>query len=41
MIKNPWVFYGIGGLLVAYLLYMMLRGRKGPHADLSERDAEL
>jgi len=28
-ITDPWVFFGIGGALVAYLLYTMVRRRKG------------
>ena len=29
MVTNPWVFFGVGGAVVAYLLYMMIRRRKG------------
>ena len=25
IVKNPWIFYGVGGALVLYLLYMMFR----------------
>ena len=32
-LKNPWVFFGIGGALVAYLLYTMVRRRKGERVD--------
>jgi hypothetical protein len=41
MITSPWVFFGIGGLVVAYLLYMMVRGRKVQRANLPDREAEL
>ena len=41
MITNPWVFFGAGGALVAYLLYTMLRRRKGERTGVRERDPEL
>jgi hypothetical protein len=41
MIKNPWIFYGIGSALVAYMLYMMVRRRKGERAGVADREPEL
>ena len=38
-ITNPWVFFGIGGALVAYLLYMMVRRRKGERAGVTRSGA--
>jgi hypothetical protein len=40
-ITSPVVFYGIGGLLVAYVLYMMIVRRKGERSDLAGRGPEL
>jgi hypothetical protein len=40
-ITNPWVFFGLGGALVAYLLYMMVRRRKGERAGVTNREPEL
>ncbi|APW63303.1 hypothetical protein [Paludisphaera borealis] len=40
-ITSPAVFYGIGGLLVAYVLYMMVVRRKGERSDLAGRGPEL
>ena len=41
MITNPWIFYGAGGALVAYLLYTMLRRRKGERLGVRGREPEL
>jgi hypothetical protein len=41
IVKNPWVFYGAGGALLAYLLYMMFRRRKGERGGIREREPEL
>jgi hypothetical protein len=41
IVKSPWIFYGVGGALVVYLLYMMFRRRKGEHGATSERELEL
>jgi hypothetical protein len=40
-IKNPWVFFGICGAVVAYVLYMMVRRRKGERSGVGNRDGEL
>jgi hypothetical protein len=29
IIRDPWIFFGIAGALVGYVLYMMVRKRKG------------
>jgi hypothetical protein len=41
MVKSPWVFFGVGGALLAYVLYMMIRRRKGERAGMPDREAEL
>jgi hypothetical protein len=41
IVKNPWIFYGVGGTLVVYLLYMMFRRRKGERGTIPEREIEL
>ena len=28
-VTDPWIFYGTAGAIVAYVLYMMIRKRKG------------
>lgn len=38
MIKSPYVFYGASGLLVAYVLYMVFRKRKGERPGHKEPD---
>ena len=40
-ITSPWVFFGFGGALVAYLLYTMVRRRKGERAGVGNREPEL
>jgi hypothetical protein len=40
-VQNPWIFYGFGGALVMYLLYMMIRRRKGERGGMAEREPEL
>jgi hypothetical protein len=40
-IKDPWVFFGLGGALVAYLLYTMVRRRKGERVGVKNREPEL
>jgi hypothetical protein len=40
-ITSPWVFFGAGGALVAYLLYTMIRRRKGERAGVRDREPEL
>jgi hypothetical protein len=39
-VTNPWIFFGTGCAIVAYLLFMMVRRRKGER-DLSEHEADL
>ena len=41
MVNNPWVFFGVAGVLVAYLLYMMIRTRKGERPGKADREPEL
>ena len=40
-VKSPWIFYGVCGALIVYLLYMMIRKYKVAPAEPSERDVEL
>jgi hypothetical protein len=40
VVTNPWIFFGAGGAVVAYLLFMMVRRRKGER-DLSEHEIDL
>jgi hypothetical protein len=40
-ITSPVVFLSICGLLVAYLLYMMIRKRKGERPGQEHREPEL
>ncbi len=39
-ITSPWIFYGIAGAVVAYVLYMMLSRRKGERSQLAGRERE-
>ena len=41
MVKNVYIFLGAGGLVIAYLLYMMVRKRKGERPGTSVREPEL
>ena len=40
MVTNPLVFFGVAGAVVAYVLYMMIRRRKGERSA-SSREREL
>ncbi len=40
-IKNPWYFFVPATALVAYLLYMMIRKRKGERLGVPNREPEL
>ncbi len=40
-IKSPAVFFGAGAALVIYVLYMMIRRRRGERKGSREREAEL
>jgi hypothetical protein len=39
-VKSSWVFLGIGALVVAYILSMMVRRRKGER-EVTDRDPDL
>jgi hypothetical protein len=41
VVTNPLVFYAAGGALLVYVLYMMIRRRRGERAGAREREAEL
>ncbi len=41
MIKNPWVFFGAAAVVVGYLLYMIVRKRKGLRQGSEQREPEL
>lgn len=40
-IHDPWIFYGVAAVLVAYLLYTMIRRRKGERPGVVDREPEL
>jgi hypothetical protein len=40
VVTNPWVFFGIGGAVMAYLLFMMVRRRKG-ESNFPEEEIDL
>ena len=40
-VTDPWIFYGIAGAIVAYVLYMMIRKRKGERSEKIGRELEL
>jgi hypothetical protein len=40
-IKNAWVFYIASALVVGYLLYMMIRKRKGLRPGFDKKEPEL
>ena len=37
----PWIFFGVAGAVVAYLLSMMIRRRKGERPGTTDREPEL
>jgi len=40
-VNDPWVFFTISGAVVGYLLYMMIRKRKGERPGSLDHEAEL
>jgi hypothetical protein len=40
-VTDPLVFFGVAGVVVAYLLYMMVRKRKGERPGEPDREPEL
>jgi hypothetical protein len=40
-VENPWIFFGAGGLVVAYLLYMMIRRGKADVAGKPDGEPDL
>jgi hypothetical protein len=40
-VTSPFWFFGVAGLIVAYLLYMIIRKRKGERPGNSVREPEL
>jgi hypothetical protein len=40
-VKNPLVFFGIAGAVVSYLLYMMIRRRKGDRSGMPDHEPDL
>jgi len=41
MVKNPLIFFGVSGAIIVYLLYMMIRKRKGERPGFKERETDL
>ncbi len=40
-VKDPLVFFGAASLVVAYVIYMMIRRKKSDRAGFEDRDTEL
>jgi hypothetical protein len=40
-VTDPWIFFGVAGAIVAYLLYMMFRKRKGERPGFREQERDL
>ena len=40
-VKDPLIFFGAAGLIVAYLLYMMIRKRRGERPGVPDREPDL
>jgi hypothetical protein len=40
-VTDPWIFFGVAGAIVAYLLYMMIRKRKGERPGFRENELDL
>ena len=40
-VTDPWIFFGVAGPLVGYLLYMMIRRRRGERAGFADRETDL
>lgn len=40
-INNPWIFFGASAVIISYLLYMMIRKRKGERPGTVDREPEL
>jgi hypothetical protein len=40
-IKDKWVFFSVAGAVLVYILYMMIRRRKGERAGEAQVEAEL
>jgi hypothetical protein len=40
-VTDPWIFYGIAGTVVAYVLWMMIGKRKGERSGASSGEPEL
>ena len=40
-ITSPWVFFGAGGALVVYLLYTIVRRRKGERVGVRDGERDL
>ena len=38
-VTDPWIFYGTAGAIVAYVLYMMIRKRKGERSGVASRES--
>jgi hypothetical protein len=41
MVNDPWIFFGVAGLIITYLLYMMIRKRKGERPGHRDREPDL
>jgi hypothetical protein len=40
-IKNAYIFYAASAVVIGYIVYMMIRRRKGERAETTTREPEL
>ena len=40
-VRSGWIYYPVASIFVAYLLYMMIRRRRGERAGTTVREPEL
>lgn len=40
-VTSPWVFFGVAGAVVAYILFMMVARRKGERGGDLRREGDL
>ena len=41
MVTDPWIFFGVAGIVMAYLIYMLIRKRKGERRGYEDNDGDL
>jgi hypothetical protein len=40
-IKNAYIFYAVSAMIIGYILYMMVRKRKGERSETAKHEPEL